>query len=140
MTHPLVAAARVCLGTPFHHQGRVAGVGCDCAGLVLIAARAIGHHPPDSEGYGRMPKDGLLRDAVEQYLVPAVDIAPGTVVLMQFETDVEPRHVAIVGDHPAGGLSLIHAYAPARRVVEHALDAAWQARIVALYTLPDLHA
>ncbi len=28
-----IAAARTCLGTPFHHQGRAPGVGLDCIGL-----------------------------------------------------------------------------------------------------------
>ena len=31
----VVAAAREWLGTPFHHQARLRGVGVDCVGLVI---------------------------------------------------------------------------------------------------------
>jgi NlpC/P60 family putative phage cell wall peptidase len=30
----IVAAARGWLGTPYHHQASVKGVGCDCLGLI----------------------------------------------------------------------------------------------------------
>ena len=39
----MIAAARACLGTPFHHQGRMPGVGLDCIGLVIVALARCGY-------------------------------------------------------------------------------------------------
>jgi len=36
----MIEAARRCIGTPFHHQGRASGIGLDCIGLIVIALRA----------------------------------------------------------------------------------------------------
>jgi hypothetical protein len=47
--------------------------------------------------------------------------------------DSEPQHVAIVGDYAYGGLSIIHAFLMARKVVETRLDDVWQCRVVAAY-------
>jgi hypothetical protein len=33
-----IAQARTWIGTPFHHQGRLKGVGCDCLGLIVGVA------------------------------------------------------------------------------------------------------
>ena len=38
----VVCEARTWLGTPFHHQARAKGEACDCAGLVIGVARALG--------------------------------------------------------------------------------------------------
>jgi cell wall-associated NlpC family hydrolase len=59
MTDPRRAAvlkeARSWLGTPYHHMGRVKGVGCDCLTLLVSVYHATGvvpeveipHYPPD---------------------------------------------------------------------------------------------
>ena len=127
-------AARAWLDTPFHHQGRLLGVGCDCVGLVVGVARALGVDVVDRSGYARIPQSGQLKAALDAQLVPVPDLAPGCVVLMRFGDD--PQHVGIVAQALAGHLSLIHAYAPARRVVEHRLDEDWRARIVQIYEYP----
>lgn len=136
MSLDLIPPARAMLRTPFHHQGRVPGEGLDCAGLIVCACRAVGLDPPDMTGYSRSPSGRLLQEAMESWLLPADAPAPGRVVLIRFERELDPAHVALVADHPGGGLSLIHAYLPARRVVEHALDATWAARIVKTYRIP----
>ena len=59
------------------------------------------------------------------------DIQKGDVVLVRI--DEHAQHVAVVGDYTPDGFSLIHAYAPARAVVEHALDAWWRERIQAAF-------
>ncbi len=35
----VVRTARTWLGTPYHHQGRLKGVGVDCAGLLIGVAQ-----------------------------------------------------------------------------------------------------
>jgi len=130
----VIDAARGWLDTPFHHQGRLKGVGVDCIGLVVGVARELGVEIYDEAGYGRQPQEGRLRAALDEHLQRAPALSPGRVVLMQW--DVDPMHVGILASHPAGGLSLIHAYAKSRKVVEHALDDVWQARIAAVYLFP----
>ncbi len=63
--------------------------------------------------------------------IPMEDIRPGDLLLMRFEQ--EPQHLAIVGDYEFGGLSIIHAYAQARKVVETRLDDVWLSRVVVAY-------
>jgi cell wall-associated NlpC family hydrolase len=129
---PIVAAARALLGVPFRHRGRTRS-GLDCAGLLVLSYRAHGVELPDIRIYGREPhRNGLVR-AVEAGFGPPVARGPepGDVLLMRFEE--EPHHLGIAGDYVYGGLSLIHAYGTAGKVVEHRLDDLWRGRIVAVY-------
>jgi hypothetical protein len=133
----VVAQARTWLGTRWQHQGRVRGAGVDCAGLLVCVAQSLGLRVTDVPGYGRQPLGDTLRRLCEQQLVPVplAALQPADVLLLRFNT--EPQHLALVGDHPAG-LSLLHAYAQARRVVEHRLDALWLGRAVAGYAFAEL--
>lgn len=131
----IIAAARAWIDTPFHHQGRLQGIGCDCVGLIVGVARDLGITVPDQTGYARTPSGGLLERALDEALSQAPGLSPGRIVLMRWER--EAMHVGILADHPAGGLSLIHAYAQARRVVEHYLDDVWADRVTAVYYFPE---
>ena len=62
--------------------------------------------------------------------IPINDIQAGDILL--FSIDNNPQHLAIVSDF-LGDLGIIHAYAPARAVVEHALDAWWRKKIVSAF-------
>lgn len=137
----VVAEARSWLGTPWVHQHRTKGVGVDCAGLVIGVARALGLVPPamDVNHYARTPDGSLLAtcDAwMQRHDVAAAE--PGDVLVMRFDTD--PQHLAIVADYVHGGLSIVHALDRAGRgsVIEHRLDLANRARIVAAYSLPGV--
>ncbi len=132
----IVAEARTWLGTRFHHQGRLKGVGVDCAGLVAGVAESLGLPVQDRTDYTRQPDGQMLEETCDQQLdrIPVADIQPGDVLLMRF--DEEPQHLAIVGDYALGGLSIIHAYAQARRVVETRLDDGWLSRVVVAYRFP----
>jgi hypothetical protein len=72
-------------------------------------------------------------------LSPADSPQPGDVFLMQFNR--EPQHVGIFGDYqsgPAGALSIIHAYAPVRSVVESRLDESFRRRVIAVFSYPGI--
>lgn len=129
----VVDVARGWIGTKFHHQGRVKGVGVDCIGLVVGVAKELGFEVVDQVNYAREPKDGELQLALEQYLMPG-ELVPGAVVL--FKLEKEPQHVGIVSELEDGGLGLIHAYMQSRKVVEHGLDKSWREKIVATYSFP----
>lgn len=124
----MIAAARACLGTPFHHQGRQPGVGLDCIGLVIVALDAIGRKVADRTDYGRRPDGQSLVNALLQHGACAVDeIRAGDVLLFRY--DHQPQHVALAID----SAHMIHAFAPARAVVETAVGDYWLRRLVGVY-------
>lgn len=136
----IVAEARSWQGVRWRHQGR-SRQGIDCAGLVICTAHALGLSDFDTTAYDRVPDGTTLRALCDTHLrpVPLAQLQPADVLLMRF--DVDPQHMAIVTDYPYGGpgvMGMVHAYATARKVVEHQLDAAWLARVVAAYRFPEV--
>jgi cell wall-associated NlpC family hydrolase len=129
---PLAVSARKYLGVPFRHRGRTSS-GLDCAGLALLAYKDLGLDLPDIRIYGREPHKNGLERAVEAALGAPLARAPRVGDVLMFRFDRDPHHVGIAGDYAHGGLSLIHAYGTAGRVVEHRLDDTWRGRIVAVY-------
>lgn len=133
-----VAEARTWLGTPFQHQARVRGAGVDCVGLVIGVARDLGLADVRIADYPRTPQASRLLVECRQHMTPIAlaDARPGDVLLMRFRRD--PQHVAVVADYVHGGLSIVHAYEGAGAVVEHRLDDAWLARVVAAFAVPGV--
>jgi cell wall-associated NlpC family hydrolase len=148
----IVTEARRWIGTPFAHGQWVLGAGCDCVGLVRGVGRATGLlDAPDSHpdvqpflGYGREPKPGQMRAALERFLVKRdLPAEPGDVLwLMDAE---EPRHLAIVTAGVSGASGIIHATSrirtkalPGGGVYEHRLDALMAAKIIAAYSYPGI--
>ena len=132
----VVRQARTWLNTPYHHQGRLKGVGVDCAGLAIRVARDLHIEVKDVIGYGRSPRgDSLLAHIRSQCVERSGDPLIGMLAVMRFER--EAQHVAFIVPH-ASGLGMVHAYEPAKRVVEHGLDLKWRRRIVALFDLPGV--
>jgi cell wall-associated NlpC family hydrolase len=131
-----IETARGYLWTPFHHQGRLPGVGLDCAGLVVCAARAHGYEVADVQGYASTPSQGLFTKALLEHCdsIAQADVLPGDLMMFAFKS--EPQHIAIVSD--INPVTLLHAYAAVRSVVEHHLDATWQQRLCACYRLRDI--
>lgn len=125
-----VAAARAMRDTPFKHQGRLPGVGLDCAGLVVCALREAGVAVRDIKGYARTPSQGLFVAMVIEHCdeIAAADLACGDLCMFRFRG--EPQHIGIFD---AG--NILHAHSGAGRVVEHGLDATWRARLTGCYRL-----
>lgn len=143
----IVAAARGWLGTRFHHQGRLKKTathkgGVDCLGLLIGVAKEIDLRLSDGApaimldrtDYTHHPDTGYLQSQLRRALVsiPIGGIEPGNILLLS--VDHSPQHLAIISTLPPG-MGIIHAYAPARAVVEHALDESWRRRIAAAYRL-----
>lgn len=126
----IITAARLCLRTPFLHQGRQVGIGLDCAGLAVQVARSLGCEVIDMEGYGREPTLGMLETMLDAqpYLERVTDNAgqPGDLLLMRFVA--AQQHLAILA-----GETMIHAWEAPGLCCEHDIDAAWRARIVQIY-------
>lgn len=137
--------ARAWVGTRFHHQGRVRKShsnhgGVDCLGLLIGIADEIGLRDAsgkllcsyDEHDYGHYPDEARLEAMLGTVLqcVPIADLRRGDICLI--EVDGRAQHLAVVSSLD-GELSLIHAYAPVRAVVEHHLDDAWRRRIRKAY-------
>ncbi len=141
----IVACARGWVGTRFHHQGRLKKTathkgGVDCLGLLVGVARELdlrnANNQPladfDRADYTHLPDTEYLRGMLSSLLneIPVGGIMPGNILLLTI--DGRPQHMGIASDMEQG-FGLIHAYAPARAVVEHGLDEIWHSRIVAAY-------
>ena len=136
----IVAIARETIGTPYAHQGRVAGLALDCAGVPVHVAKRLGMSFEDITNYGRLPQPDEMKRVLDLNLVrvPKNQMQPGDVAWMKFEKD--PQHFGIIGNYLYGGHSLIHAYngLGVERVGEHRIDEIWLRRIVGVWRYPQV--
>lgn len=147
MEHAIVAAARGWLGTRFHHQGRLKKSGnhkggVDCLGLLVGIASELNLRDSsgkpltlyDETSYPHHPDSTRLTKKLSEILlpIPQAQMQSGDVLLLDIQGS--PQHLAIVNiEHEKR--HIIHAYAPAKAVVEHELDAWWQSRIVCVFRI-----
>src|SRR4051812_20075207 len=126
----LVASARTWLNTPYHHRGRVKGVGCDCAQLIAMAHCEAGllpyiephvysmdwHLHRGEEKYLTQVDQALT--LVDDTLTPVVSrpatfqLLPGDVLMFRLGRTFS--HSAMVTQWPR----IIHAYAQSQIVEE----------------------
>lgn len=135
----IVTTAREWLGTPYKHQASLKGVGCDCVGLIkglshelkLTEYDTLGASDQKYNNYSQMPDSAFMREALGRWLTPIriQDVQDGDVLFLAWVKD--PQHLALKTD-----IGILHSYLQARKVVEHALDAAWAAKIIAAYRFP----
>jgi NlpC/P60 family putative phage cell wall peptidase len=135
----VIAAARGWLGTPYHDQASVRGVGCDCLGLVRGVWRELyGSEPmpipPYSRDWGETGTREPLAEAARTMMLelPTAAIAPGALLLFRMRSGAVAKHCGIV---TAPDL-FIHSY-ERTGVVEVSLDAAWRRRAAFVFLFPD---
>ena len=126
----IVAEARTWLGTPFHHQARLKGIGADCAGVVGMTGAALGLISASDipNDYAKQPNAKEMERVLEEKLdrIPPAEAKIGDVLHFAFDRD--PQHVAILTD-----VGIIHSYAQVRKCVEHSFDDTWKARLRGAY-------
>lgn len=129
-----VRQARSMVGVRWRHRGRKPWA-VDCIGLVFVAGRAAGLETgADPAGYGREPwEDRLLSGCLERFgdPIPLEQAQPGDVALFRLGTTAA-SHIGVLGDHPQGGLSLIHAH-NLHGVVECGLRGKYREAVVAVF-------
>ncbi len=108
----IVAEARSWIGTPYHHQASVKGIGCDCLGLVRGVWRGLyGDEPELPPPYSSDWAEALSRETLAEaagrhmMLVALAAIRPGDVLLFAMKDHAPAKHCTIM---TAPGL-MIHA-------------------------------
>jgi NlpC/P60 family putative phage cell wall peptidase len=150
----IIAVARSWLGTPYHDQASLKGVGCDCLGLARgVWREVVGQEPfpipPYSRDLGLVAgPEGINRSsgAIEGGQGPAgqtgprevmAEIAPaavdpGALVLFRMMPRAIAKHVGIL----AASDRFIHAY-ERLGVIEEPLTQAWRRRIAFAFLFPS---
>ena len=123
----IVAAARACVGTRFRAQGRVVGLGLDCVGVVLVAARAAGVQLREVPAYALSGQhEAMLLEMLGRagaVRVAAAEAAAGWRVAGDIAVLVPAPGRLHLGVLTPGGL--VHAHAGLGQVVEGPVDQGW---------------
>ena len=93
----------------------------------------------DEFNYPHYPDTARLREMLSTHLQEAASDRYQVADIVLFEIDGRAQHMGILASpstmHHAPSTTIIHAYAPARAVVEHALDESWRQKIVDVFRL-----
>ena len=141
----ILRAAREFTLTPFRHQGRAKGVGVDCIGLLVCAAREAGIELADRTDYSRQPIPaellagfGAILDRKASLAVAPADVLvfwiidPATLPPEQLAET--PQHVALATE-----TGMIHSWSGgAKRVVEHGISHGWASRLHSVWSFRGL--
>jgi NlpC/P60 family putative phage cell wall peptidase len=134
----VIAAARRWLGTPYHDQASLIGVGCDCLGLARGLWREIvGPEsfpiPPYSRDWGETGTVEVLAEGARGMMIEVVPGAagPGALVLFRMVPGAIAKHVGIL----SGPRRFIHAY-ERLGVIEEPLTQAWRRRVAFAFLFP----
>ncbi len=137
----IVEAARLWVGTPYHHQASVRGIGTDCLGLVRGVWRDVygsdAETPPAySRDWAEAGGEETMLAAASRHLerIEPPELAPGDVVVFRLRAGVVAKHAAIV----AGALTMIHAMEGAS-VCEVSFSHWWRRRVAGAFRFPDLN-
>jgi NlpC/P60 family putative phage cell wall peptidase len=136
----IVAAATQWLGTPYHHQASLRGVGCDCLGLVRGIWRELhGDEPEPVPPYSPLWAESLgeesLAAAAFRHLRPVSSGAekPGDVLLFRWRAHLPAKHCAILSAPDR----IIHAHDGAS-VAEVALTPWWRRHLSHAFSFPEI--
>jgi NlpC/P60 family putative phage cell wall peptidase len=103
----IVSAARSWLGTPYHHQAALKGVGCDCLGLVRgvyeeLYGKPAEAPPPYSRDWAEAAAIETMLEAARRHLT---EIGPGEArlgdaVIFRFRRGAMAKHAGIISSWP----------------------------------------
>ncbi len=134
----IVRVARAWVGTPYHHQASVRGVGADCLGLVRGVWRELYGSdaeapPPYSRDWAEVGGEETMLAAAARHLRPiaASGAGPGDVLIFRLRAGTVAKHAAIL----TGEATMVHAMegAPACEVP---LSGWWRRRIAGAFRFP----
>jgi NlpC/P60 family putative phage cell wall peptidase len=135
----IVALARTWIGTPYHHQASVRGIGTDCLGLVRglyrdLYGREAQAMPAYARDWAEATGEETMLDAARRHLI---QIAPaeataGDVLIFRYRERYAAKHTGILA-----GDTFIHAMEGAP-VSEVPLTPWWRRRIAGAFRFPPL--
>lgn len=135
----VVQAARAWIGTPYHRQASVRGIGADCLGLVRgvyrdVMGGDVEQPPPYSHDWGETDGAETLLDAAHRNLVPVTDglLRPGDVLIFRLRQRTIAKHAALL----ATPETMIHAMEGAV-ASEVAFSPWWRRRLAGAFRFPD---
>ncbi|WP_354004069.1 NlpC/P60 family protein [Pseudotabrizicola algicola] len=135
----VITIARAWLGTPYHDQASLKGVGCDCLGLARgVWREVVGPEPfpipPYSRDWGETgPREVLAEGARAMMIeVPPADAPPGALVLFRMDSRAIAKHVGIL----TGPDRFLHAY-ERLGVIEELLTPSWARKITFAFLFPS---
>jgi len=136
----IVAQARRWLGTPYHHQAALRGVGCDCLGLIRGVYRSFhGHEPEPVQPYSPDWAEACGREqfaaAARRHLIECDDLVfdAGDVLLFRWRAHLPAKHAGIA----TGTTQMIHAQSGAD-VCEISLQPWWLRRLAYVFRFPGI--
>jgi len=135
----VIAAARSWLGTPYHDQASLKGVGCDCLGLARgVWREVVGPEPfpiePYSRGWGETGQIEVLAEGARRMMreIAPGDAGPGALVLFRMVPRAIAKHVGVM----TGPDTFIHSY-ERLGVIEQPLTMPWRRRIAFAFLFPE---
>ena len=135
----VVAVARGWLGTPYHDQASLKGVGCDCLGLIRgVWRETVGPEPfampPYSRDWGEVAQREPILDLARAVLlkVQMDRLTSGAVLVFRMRRGAVAKHLGILTEPGR----FIHAYERIG-VLEEPFNATWRRRLVAAFRFPD---
>jgi hypothetical protein len=134
----IVESARSWRNTRWQHQGRLKGVGVDCANFISEVAREAGISVEIPSNY-RPQEDGtLMLKLLREHMELVDEMQRGDVIALCDEATREPsvpRHLAFVTELRPQTTMIIEA--GREKVVEHRMDAAWLRRIHSIWRIKE---
>ncbi len=133
----IVQAARGWVGTKWRHQGRTKN-GIDCVGLVIKIADELDYDTSfDRTDYIRRSTGIEFIDYFKDHMIQkrVTEVEAGDVLI--FRELRYPYHSAIVGYDKLLGLTLVHAFAKSRKVVEEQYTDEWKRKVTHCFEFPE---
>jgi NlpC/P60 family putative phage cell wall peptidase len=135
----IIAEAASWIGTPYHHQASLKGVGADCLGLVRGVWRGVyGAEPLVIPAYAQEPNEtpggeALIEGAAVHLVAGTAAPQPGDLLVFRLRENLPARHcgVLIAEDR------FVHAVS-GRSVSGAAFGVWWRRRLAAHFAFPGL--
>lgn len=136
----VVASARTWIGTPYHHQASVKGVGTDCLGLVRgiyrdLYGREAEQTPHYSRDWAEAAQQETLLDAARRHLIELhlSTTQPGDVLAFRWRAGMMAKHLGVIVTPGR----MLHAFEGAP-VLEIHLTPWWTRHIAAAFRFPGV--
>ena len=131
----VIATARSWLGTPYHDQASLKGVGCDCLGLARgVWREVVGPEPfpipPYSRDWGEAGPREVIADSAQLVMkeVLSTEAGPGAMLVFRMMPRAIAKHIGILTRDG----TFVHAY-ERLGVIEEVLSETWRRRIAFVF-------